>query len=92
MESFDPELTQEFQSEMLNIIAERINHQKLKTEYLEAILSIILALENKFEGEPAVQIILAKNFKNDDWNTRKICVDIAYALLVIRQEANETLH
>lgn len=88
MESFDPQLTQEFQSEVVNIIGERITHQKVRTEYLEAILSVVLALESKLSCEPAIQAILAKNFKHDDWNTRKLCVDIAYALLVIRQEAN----
>ena len=66
--------------------------QKSKVEYLDAILSVILSLEDKFNSEMLVQSIILRNLKNDDWNTRKICVDISYSLLVIREEANEALH
>jgi hypothetical protein len=36
--------------------------------------------------------IVGKNFKSDDWNVRKLCVDISYALLVIDGKINEVLY
>lgn len=30
--------------------------------------------------------------KCDDWNTRKLCVDISYAMLVIDEEINKNYH
>lgn len=36
--------------------------------------------------------MVSKNFKSDEWNTRKICVDIAYGLLVVNNEANSVFH
>ena len=44
MESFDGELTEEFQVEMINMICEKMTVNKSKAEHLEGILSIVLSL------------------------------------------------
>lgn len=52
----------------------------------------MLGLEEKFLGEQVLATILAKTLKSEDWNCRKVSVDICYALLVIKEEIHEGMH
>jgi len=64
----------------------------VKLEYIEAILAIVLTLESKFIEELAIQQLLVKNFQSEEWGIRKVCIDISYALFVVRTEVNSVLH
>ena len=77
---------------MIQLIIEKMNLSRQKAEYIESMMSIVLALEEKFECENLVQPILAKNLKNEDWNVRKACVDICYTFMVVKEEINSMLH
>eukprot|EP00919_Chromeraceae_sp_WS-2016_P078561 GHVR01186210.1.p1 GENE.GHVR01186210.1~~GHVR01186210.1.p1 ORF type:complete len:154 (+),score=0.25 GHVR01186210.1:127-588(+) len=77
---------------MITLIHDRINYAKSKSEMLDSLLSLILALEDKFTSETLIQPILHKHLRSDDWNTRKTSVDICYALMVVKEEINEALH
>ena len=98
VESFDPELVAPFQQKFIAVISERLlqckhsSHSGQRCELLDAIMSIILAMEDKFTEQAPVQSIVVKLFKNDDWNTRKLSVDISYSLLLISKETNSILH
>ena len=63
-----------------------------KAEYIEALMGVLLALEDKFQCENIVQPILVRNLKNDDWNVRKACVDICYTFMVVKEQINSVLH
>jgi hypothetical protein len=49
---------------MTQIIIDKMNLSRQKAEYIEAMMAIVLVLEDKFECESLVQPILAKNLKN----------------------------
>jgi hypothetical protein len=59
---------------------------------LDAILSLVLNLEEKLTVMSQVHTFLAKYLKSDDWNCRKICVDIGNALLIINNQISESIH
>jgi len=42
--------------------------------------------------EHQVVNLVIKYLKHEDWNCRKMCVDISYALLVIKKEISSTIH
>jgi hypothetical protein len=65
---------------------------KNKSDYLDAILSLVLNLEEKLEVESNVVSCLLKYLRHEDWSCRKNCIDIAYALLVINQSINDSIH
>lgn len=80
------------QGEIMGVISERLGSSKAKGDFLDAVLSLVLCLEERLEVEQQVVGILMKHLRNEEWSCRKNCVDITYALLVINQRVPEQLH
>ena len=49
---------------MVQIIIDKMTLPRQKAEYIEAMMAIVLALEEKFDCENLVLPVLAKNLKN----------------------------
>jgi hypothetical protein len=59
---------------------------------MEAVLSLVLCLGGELSVSTQVLNLLMKYLRNEDWNCRKVCVDISYALLDINREINQNVH
>lgn len=91
-ETVSPSVVAAFQGEIIGVINERLGLAKAKGDFLDAVLSMVLCLEERLEVEQQVVGILLKYLRNEEWICRKNCVDISYALLVINQRVPEQLH
>ena len=60
------------------------SHYKTKTQILEALISLIVAVEVHFE-EFAVPYIphLIESMQNSEWSTRKCAIDVIYTLAAL---------
>jgi len=59
---------------------------------MDTVLSLVLCLQDQLSVHNQVLNLLMKYLRNDDWNCRKICIDICYALLDINREMNPNIH
>ena len=76
----------------MTTLHDKINNAKVKNEFLDAILALVLNLEEKINVLPQIHNFLMKYLKSEDWNCRKICVDIGNALLIINHEIAPSIH
>jgi len=92
IEIIDPNVISVLQEEIITLIHDKINNAKTKHEHLDAILSLVINLEEKLTVLNQVHTLVSKHLKSDDWNCRKSCVDIGNALLVINNEISQNIH
>lgn len=72
------------ESQLCALLAEKITSSKSKVQLIEALLSLLLALEENFEEEDMVRELICADIKNEDWNIRKSLIDLFYGLLVLK--------
>jgi hypothetical protein len=77
---------------MIQLLIDKMPLSRQKAEHIEAMMAVVLGLEDKFECEHLVQPVLVKHLKHEDWSVRKACVDICYSLMVVKEEINSVLH
>jgi hypothetical protein len=92
IETIDCNIIASLQNDILSVLMDRIPNAKNRSDYLEAVQALVLCLEEKLTAQHQVVGLLLKYLRNEDWNCRKTSVEIAYALLVINQQINETVH
>ena len=76
----------------MTVLYDKIHNSKIKNDFLEAILALVLNLEQKSNVLHQVQNFLMKYLRSEDWNCRKTCVDIGNALLIINHEISQNIH
>ena len=78
------ELLERMEEELCEFISKRIQLSKNKVSLIEALLSLLLAMEENFQSEDVVRGVVLAHIKNEDWNVRKSVIDMYYALVVLK--------
>lgn len=73
-----------FEDFIVELVLEKLPHSKQKQQLLEALLSLMLALEEDFSSRQKISGVLLALIKDEDWNVRRVAVDIYYTIIVLK--------